>query len=314
MVSVMRIGIGLPAAVPGATASALGDWAEASDRAGFASVSVLDRLVYDNLDPLVALAVAAARTDRVELLATVLNVPYRINPVLVAKQLASIDRLSVGRLTAGLALGGWPEDAEASGIELGGRGPVLDAMLATMRRVWDGKVSGAAGPMPALPEGRPGVLFGGLTPASFRRVASSGLGWVAPFFGMELLVGGIEGTRRAWSEVGRSGQPRIVAERYFCLGSDADRTADDYLAHYYGPGLLRRRTHRFGHERCGDPQRARTARRGRLRRRHPVSLLGRTGSGRAARHGTRRPRHPDLSRDLRVTHPRRDRRRPSTAR
>jgi alkanesulfonate monooxygenase SsuD/methylene tetrahydromethanopterin reductase-like flavin-dependent oxidoreductase (luciferase family) len=235
MVSVMRIGIGLPAAVPGATASALGDWAEASDRAGFASVSVLDRLVYDNLDPLVALAVAAARTERVELLATVLNVPYRVNPVLLAKQLASIDQVSDGRLTAGLALGGWPEDAEASGIELRGRGPVLDAMLATMRQVWDGGMSGAAGPMPALPEGRPGLLFGGLTPASFRRVASSGLGWVAPFFGLELLVGGIEGTRRAWSEAERGGQPRIVAERYFCLGSDADRTADDYLAHYYGP-------------------------------------------------------------------------------
>ena len=230
----MRIGIGLPAAVPGATASALGDWSEASDRSGFASVSVLDRLVYDNIDPLVALAVAAARTERVELLATVLNVPYRVNPVLLAKQLASIDQLSDGRLTTGLALGGWPEDAEASGIELRGRGPVLDAMLATMRQVWDGEVSGAAGPMPALPEGRPGLLFGGLTPASFRRVASSGLGWVAPFFGMEVLVGGIEGTRRAWSDAGRSGQPRIVAERYFCLGSDADQTADDYLAHYYG--------------------------------------------------------------------------------
>ena len=235
MVSVMRIGIGLPAAVPGATASALGDWSEASDRAGFASVSVLDRLVYDNLDPLVALAVAAARTERVELLATVLNVPYRVNPVLLAKQLASIDQVSDGRLTAGLALGGWPEDAEASGIELRGRGPVLDAMLATMRQVWDGGMSGAAGPMPALPEGRPKLLFGGLTPASFRRVASSGLGWVAPFFGMELLVGGIKGARQAWSEAGRGGHPRIVAERYFCLGSDADQTADDYLAHYYGP-------------------------------------------------------------------------------
>ncbi len=230
----MRIGIGLPAAVPGATASALGDWAEASDRAGFASVSVLDRLVYDNLDPLVALAVAAARTRRVELLATVLNVPYRVNPVLLAKQLASIDQLSDGRLTAGLALGGWPEDADASGIELRGRGPVLDAMVVTMRQVWDGKLSGAAGPMPPLPEGRPGLLFGGLTPASFRRVASSGLGWVAPFFGMEVLVGGIEGSRRAWSEAGRSGQPRIVAERYFCLGGGADQTANDYLAHYYG--------------------------------------------------------------------------------
>jgi hypothetical protein len=53
---VMRIGIGLPAAVPGVDATVIGTWAAASERAGFASVGVIDRLVYDNLDPLVALA------------------------------------------------------------------------------------------------------------------------------------------------------------------------------------------------------------------------------------------------------------------
>jgi hypothetical protein len=74
---------------------------------------VIDRLVYDNLDPLIALAAAAARTERVEVATTVLSVGWRNNPVLVAKQLASVEQVSGGRLTAGLGLGGWPEDYAA---------------------------------------------------------------------------------------------------------------------------------------------------------------------------------------------------------
>src|SRR5918992_4155377 len=117
----MKIGMGRPAAVPEADATTLGEWAATAERLGFCSLGVIDRLVYDNLDPPVALAAAAARTERVELLTTVLNVPYRQNAVVLAKQLASIDRLSGGRLTAGLALGGWPEDYQAS--EMAPRGP-----------------------------------------------------------------------------------------------------------------------------------------------------------------------------------------------
>ncbi|MFC7721218.1 hypothetical protein [Nonomuraea recticatena] len=63
----MRIGVGLPAAVPGTDMTTLGQWAADSQRAGFDAVGVIDRLVYDNLEPLTALAAAAARTSRVEL-------------------------------------------------------------------------------------------------------------------------------------------------------------------------------------------------------------------------------------------------------
>jgi alkanesulfonate monooxygenase SsuD/methylene tetrahydromethanopterin reductase-like flavin-dependent oxidoreductase (luciferase family) len=212
----------------------MGPWAAEAERLGFRSVSVIDRLVYDNLDPLVALAAAAARTERVELLTTVLNVGYRNNPVVLAKQLGSVDRLSEGRLTAGLALGGWSEDYAVSGVPLTGRGEAYDAALATMRRVWAGEVSGAGGPMPRLSRGRPGLLLGGFVPASFARAAAVADGWVAPSFGFETLTSGIASMRRAWAEANRPGRPRVVVERYFCLGADADRIADHYLEHYYG--------------------------------------------------------------------------------
>jgi alkanesulfonate monooxygenase SsuD/methylene tetrahydromethanopterin reductase-like flavin-dependent oxidoreductase (luciferase family) len=170
----MNIGIGLPAAVPGAKMTLLGDWAADSERAGFDAVGVIDRLVYDNLDPLTALAAAAARTDRLELFTTVLNIGWRKNAVLLAKQLASVELLSGGRLTAGLGLGGWPEDYTASGVNQSGGAARWEATLATMRDAWSGKLQGQGGPMSPLRPGRPVLLFGGLVPAAFRRAATEG--------------------------------------------------------------------------------------------------------------------------------------------
>ncbi len=230
----MRIGIGLPAAVPGVDARSIGPWAAEAERAGFASVGVVDRLVYDNLEPLTALAAAAASTERVELITTVLNVGWRANPVLLAKQMASVELLSGDRLTAGLGLGGWPEDFAASDVTTSGAGVRLDAALATMRQVWEGELSGAGGPMRRLPDGRPALLFGGLVPAAYRRAATHGQGWVAPLMGMQLLGDGVGAVRQAWAEDGRGGEPRIVTGRYFSLGPRADAVADDYLRHYYG--------------------------------------------------------------------------------
>jgi len=128
----MRIGIGLPAAVPGADMTTLWRWAAESERAGFAAVGVIDRLVYANLDPLIALAVAAGRTERVDLATTVLSIGWRNNPILVAKQLTSLDLASGGRLLAGLGLGGWPEDYLASRVPQAGNAAGWESSLAAM--------------------------------------------------------------------------------------------------------------------------------------------------------------------------------------
>lgn len=230
----MRIGIGLPAAVPRTDAASIGRWAAESEERGFRSLGVIDRLVYDNMDPLVALAAAAARTERVELLTTVLNTGYRCNPVVLAKQIDSVERLSAGRLTVGLGMGGWPEDYAASDVVMTRRGAAFETTLATMRDVWRGEVAGASGPIPALPQGRPGVLLAGVVPAGFARAAALADGWVAPSFGLEILKEGVDAVRREWTRVGRPGRPRVIVERYFCLGPGAAETAEAYVAHYYG--------------------------------------------------------------------------------
>jgi alkanesulfonate monooxygenase SsuD/methylene tetrahydromethanopterin reductase-like flavin-dependent oxidoreductase (luciferase family) len=101
MIGTMRIGIGLPAAVPEADMAQIGSFAAQAEQAGFESVGVIDRLVYDNIDPLVALAAAAACTSRIRLISTVVNVNWRANPRLLAKQISSVVRVSGGRFTAG---------------------------------------------------------------------------------------------------------------------------------------------------------------------------------------------------------------------
>jgi alkanesulfonate monooxygenase SsuD/methylene tetrahydromethanopterin reductase-like flavin-dependent oxidoreductase (luciferase family) len=221
---VMRTGIGLPAAVPEADMTLIGRWAGEAEDAGFESVGVIDRLIYENLDPLIALAAAAACTSRIELVSTVVSVAWRNNAVLLAKQLSSVSRLSGGRVTAGLGMGGWPADYEASEVPHAGRAKLFDSVLATMERHWD-----ATGD-------RPRVVLGGTVPASFARAATPpSEGWVAPLFGLSVLSDGRAAVESAWSEAGREGRPRIVTGRYFSLGPGADDTADEYIHHYYGP-------------------------------------------------------------------------------
>ena len=165
---------------------------------------------------------------------TVLNAGWRANSVLLAKQIASVDLISGGRLTVGVGLGGWPEDYEASGVGMTGRGARLDDDLATMRRVWAGEVAGQGGPTRQLPTGRPTLLFGGLVPAAHVRAAACGEGWVAPFLGHDVLLHGVDAVRQAWAQQRRSGTPRIATGRYVSLGDHATTTTRGYLRHYYG--------------------------------------------------------------------------------
>ncbi|MGH3624910.1 MAG: LLM class flavin-dependent oxidoreductase [Sciscionella sp.] len=97
----MDVGIGLPIGDTGA----LPDWARQAEEGPFNTVGLLDRLVYDNPEPLVALAAIVGATSRIRVRTEVLLAPLR-EPALLAKQSVTLDRVSGGRFTLGLGLGG----------------------------------------------------------------------------------------------------------------------------------------------------------------------------------------------------------------
>jgi alkanesulfonate monooxygenase SsuD/methylene tetrahydromethanopterin reductase-like flavin-dependent oxidoreductase (luciferase family) len=101
--------------------------------------------VYDNLEPLIALAAAAACTSRIRLISTVVNVNWRANPRLLAKQISSVVRVSGGRFTAGLGMGGWPADYEASDITPNGQGKRFAAALTVMDQARSDTLTSAEG-------------------------------------------------------------------------------------------------------------------------------------------------------------------------
>src|SRR4051794_41792583 len=113
----MKVAIGLPNAVPGTSGKQLTEWARRAEARGFSSLGTIDRIAYPNLEPLTSLAAAAAVTERIGLAATVLLGPLRVNPVALAKQVASLQAISGGRMTLGIGIGG------GGGGYHGGRGP-----------------------------------------------------------------------------------------------------------------------------------------------------------------------------------------------
>src|SRR5215211_2321638 len=134
----MKVAIGLPNAVPGASGEQLTEWARRAEARGFSSLGTIDRIAYENYEPLTSLAAAAAVTERIGLATTVLLGPLRVNPVALAKQVASIHKISGGRMTLGIGLGGREDDYEVAGVGMRTRGRDLDVMLERIEEVWEG--------------------------------------------------------------------------------------------------------------------------------------------------------------------------------
>ncbi|MFW6695606.1 LLM class flavin-dependent oxidoreductase [Streptomyces sp. MAR4 CNX-425] len=232
----MDIGIGLPSTIRGIPGTLIPEWAVAAERAGFSTLGAIDRVAYGNLETIPTLAAAAAVTERIGLATTILIAPFRGNGALLAKQLATVDVLSGGRLTVGAAVGGREDDYEAAGVPFAERGRIFDEQLAEMRAVWSQDARGRAhpvGPAPVQPGGPP-ILVGGDAPAAFRRIAEYGAGWILGGGRPEQLAAGADKARAAWRAAGREGEPRIAALAYVSLGDDAAEHARDYLLDYYG--------------------------------------------------------------------------------
>lgn len=233
----MRIAIGLPSRIPAASGDLMLKWAARAEQGPFSSVVVTDRVVSQSLEPLAVLALAAGATRRIRLMTSVVIGPTR-ETTLLARQAASIDVMSGGRLTLGLGIGVRANDYAATGYDFHRRGRRAQEQLPMLRRLWAGESLsndvGAIGPVSPRPGG-PEMLIGGYVPAIARRIAKWGDGYMAPGGGepeaMRKMWSEIE---RAWEEEGRSGKPRWVGASYYALGSDAAEHAQRYIQANYG--------------------------------------------------------------------------------
>ena len=223
----MRVAIGLPNAVPDVSGSDLVEFARRAEAQGFSSLGTIDRVVYGNYEPLVALAAAAAVTERIELMTSVMLGPLRTNGVQTAKQALSVNQISGGRLTLGIGLGARGDDYDASRVEHREIGSKLEDFLDDLEKTFEDSTIGPDG------SGAPRILIGGSVEASFRRAARYGEGWIAGGATPEQFAEMAGGVREAWAEAGREGEPRLAGLAYFSLGDDAQQTAGEYLTDYY---------------------------------------------------------------------------------
>jgi probable F420-dependent oxidoreductase len=198
----MRIGFGAPVAGAWATPGYLTAFARRAEDAGYASLWSFQRLlvpegsgmepVYRSvLDPMVALGYVAACTSRIRLGVAVINLPF-VSPAVLAKQAATVDVLSGGRLDLGLGIGWMPEEFAATGASTARRGARTEEYLAVLRTLWADEVSSFGGEFYTIPAGRqdprpvqrqfmgagPPVLLGGMSRPAMERAGRIADGWI----------------------------------------------------------------------------------------------------------------------------------------
>jgi alkanesulfonate monooxygenase SsuD/methylene tetrahydromethanopterin reductase-like flavin-dependent oxidoreductase (luciferase family) len=229
----MQIGIGIPNAVPGATGAGLLEWARRADRAGFSSLSSIGAVSYPSYEELTVFAAAGAVTERIRFYSNVLITPAR-SAAELAKQAATVDQLTGGRLTLGLGVGWREGDFLLTGRDFATRGAAFEEILGDLRRSWAGEaLDERAAPASPPPVQQPiPLIIGGTTEAAIRRVLEYGVGWTAGGAPADVVAEFAGRVRAAWEAAGRAGTPRITALRYFGLG-DTEQQSRAALTDYY---------------------------------------------------------------------------------
>ncbi len=195
----MKIGFGAPVSGAWATPENLAAFATRAETLGYASLWTFQRLLIPAdgaadpayrsvLDPLLALTYAAAHTTRIRLGVALVNMPF-VAPAHLAKQAATLDVLSGGRLDLGLGIGWSPLEFAATGAAEDHRGARAEEYLAVLRALWSGGPAEYHGRYYTLPPSRmqpppiqhpgPPILLGGVVPPALRRAGRLAEGWIS---------------------------------------------------------------------------------------------------------------------------------------
>ena len=231
----VRIGYGLGTRSLTNDAGRFAAFVDALEGCGFDSLWLSERITGDCPDPLIGLAVAAGRTKKLKLGTSVQVLPGR-NPVLLAKEWASLDRLSNGRTLPAFGLGvADPREQQAFGVARGERAKWFDEALPLIRRLWtedsvdhDGERFHyeAVSVRPKPVQQPPDVWLGGLAPSELRRIGRLGDGWLPSF----CTPADIERSRPAIEAAASDAGRELDSEHWGALVAYTDGPIPDLVA------------------------------------------------------------------------------------
>jgi probable F420-dependent oxidoreductase len=238
----VQIGFAAPVSGSWATPQNIAHVARRAEELGYSSLWTFQRLLspVDGswgeqyravLDPNVTLSFLAAQTSRVRLGVAVVNLPF-ISPVVLAKEWATLDLLSGGRLDAGLGLGWSPEEFAATGADLRSRGRRAEEYIGLLRTLWTEGVAEHTGEFYSVPPMRmdpkpvqrpyPPIFLGGTADVALRRAGRIADGWISSSRADLALIGdSVAKVKAAAEKAGRDPQ----ALRFICRGTTKVRPA-----------------------------------------------------------------------------------------
>lgn len=245
----MEIGVSLPTIGPVAFREFVLDVARRADAAGLHSVWTADHVVLpadrgrstypfpqseqgvsftyepgiDWMDPVAVMAFVSGATERIKVGSSILVLPYR-NPLVLANEMATIDRLSEGRALLGIGSGWIVEEFEALGVDPKTRGRMTDEYIRAMRHLWTNdsptsfegefvRFTDVQLATRAFTPGGPPILIGGNSPAAIRRTATLADGWLAFDLTPQEVREGARRIREQASSAGRDGAAILISAR-----------------------------------------------------------------------------------------------------
>jgi alkanesulfonate monooxygenase len=191
------------------SATALIDYGVRMEELGYESVWAWDHILLGVVpsfpihEALTILTAIAARTSRIKLGTGILVMPVR-NPVILAKEIATIDHISNGRMILGTAVGWYKREFESLGADFSQRGKMMEAGLDILKRLWteemvDGdwppyRLRGAVLQPKPVQKPHPPILIGGYVDAVLKRVATKGDGWLTYYYTVDSF-------KRSWAKI-----------------------------------------------------------------------------------------------------------------
>lgn len=232
----MKISLCLPYMKESISRQTITDWCTRIDTGPFHSLSCGERITGYTLEMRNVLAFAAAITERVRIVPSLYVLPMH-SAVWAAKEIATLDLLSNGRVTVTVGVGGREVDYRAVGADFSKRHEKQDAQIATMKRIWAGEApfEGAdpVGPHP-VQAGGPPILAGVMGPKAMTRAGH----WADGVYSFSMggsaaeTAGMFRMAQQSWQAAGRTTPPQLVGGFWYSLADNAEEKLQAYVYNY----------------------------------------------------------------------------------